>query len=441
MLRDLKKKLRDRLADEESKQVVACPHCHQPGRHYSASLGMRRPGWFFRRCNGCGFKFDYQKSEVVSLLEKNTKSCGATTQKQAETDSDLVVYGKPCNCRFCEECHERLGICLREEVREVIKDWKSPRLWTLTVDPELFDSPEEAFRYVREKRCISELMRSLRKFDYIGKHYFAVIEYHKNGWPHWHFIVDAKALKIPHEYVLERWGKFRPAEAGEPRHADSCDCEQCGCGTTAVRKRPAFGGVNFAPHQKFQNGTHAANYITKYLVKAPKEGYPDWVLDLRGVNVARYQTSRGFFAGVRAEKPKRKEKEEGTKAEANYETTVGAHGDLCMCKSCLEGEEPQDEFKREGRAQRSARERVQSCRTEGVLLRQWQDGARTRFRFISQLVFPMAECLRMLGVEEKLKQSSVAANWAAYFTGKVDKPPTNRWDSSPEMPRGQLQFF
>src|SRR5690606_12943327 len=102
----------------------------------------------------------------------------------------------------------------------------------------------------------------------------------KNGWPHWHVLLDADFVSI--EVIQDRWDCFRPEGAG-PLKAG----------------HPGFGWV-WVSHGKggrkgeFQSSEHAANYALKYVLKHPKHGFPAWVLDSRG-EVKRYWPSKGFY--------------------------------------------------------------------------------------------------------------------------------------------------
>ena len=80
-------------------------------------------------------------------------------------------------------------------------------LLTFTVDPQFFESPEAAFKWVTEQRAIARVMSWLASF-LCGFHWFCVIEWHKSGWPHWHLLCDAEC--IPIEKVRKAWGRFVP---------------------------------------------------------------------------------------------------------------------------------------------------------------------------------------------------------------------------------------
>jgi hypothetical protein len=44
------------------------------------------------------------------------------------------------------------------------------------------------------------------------------------------------------------------------------------------------------------NTTRSRRYATKYLIKAPSEGFPDWVLDMGDeTRIRRYSASKGFW--------------------------------------------------------------------------------------------------------------------------------------------------
>lgn len=168
---------------------------------------------------------------------------------------------------------------------------------TLTIDPELFPDlgdgvcgSERAFRYVREKRCVARLVKALHQRGHLRSHeFFAVIEWHQDGRPHYHVLVEAEY--IPHDVLTDLWGRFRPPTA-PPRAAD----------------RPGFGWVKFT-HRKLESMEHAANYASKYLVKHPEHvhyvnekgeavHYPRWVMQFRG-EIRRFYTSRGFWGSSR----------------------------------------------------------------------------------------------------------------------------------------------
>ena len=183
-----------------------------------------------------------------------------------------------CDCWFCEDCCERKGYNLRSELIGALESFQSLLMITLTVDPELFDSFQDAYFYMRKKRCISVLMQNLDRMGYLNsRKYFYVLEFQESGNPHYHLLVDAK--RIPHEDLLTAWSKNRPLDLPPPEP-----------------NRPPFGLV-WISKSHFEGGAlHAARYATKYLVKVPEYGWPDWVLKLgKDKRVPRYGVSRYFW--------------------------------------------------------------------------------------------------------------------------------------------------
>ena len=181
-----------------------------------------------------------------------------------------------CRCRFCRKCSVAMGLKLQKRLltSSRVAEFANPLMVTLTIDPELFASDVEAYEYCREKRVISRLVASLRDRGLVDSaHYFASVEYHKSGRHHYHLLVDAK--RIDHGLLMDLWGRFRPVD--RPRDPD----------------RPAFGFV-FLSKPKGAGVRSAILYATKYVLKEPPEGWPDWVMEYRG-NVPRYQCSRGVW--------------------------------------------------------------------------------------------------------------------------------------------------
>jgi hypothetical protein len=73
------------------------------------------------------------------------------------------------------------------------------------------------------------------------------------GWPHWHVLADASHYggRLPLNVLRKLWLTWR---------------DKWEVGRVDVQARP------------FASAVHAVRYITKYLMKSPEKGYPNWVL-------------------------------------------------------------------------------------------------------------------------------------------------------------------
>jgi len=206
-------------------------------------------------------------------------------QEQRDEEKRYEVAACGCRCWFCPRCCVGRGLVLRRRLIPVLQTFTGLLMWTFTIDPTLFDSPAAAYQYVKSKRCISVIMRRLRKLGYLhSNRYFCVIEWQKKSeMPHFHILADATF--IPFDVVCNRWNRFRPDQAGPVQGV-----------------RPGFGSVRFSA-PKFHSVEHAARYACKYLIKHPEHGYPDWVFDLidDGHEVHRYTTSRRFWGKTKPE--------------------------------------------------------------------------------------------------------------------------------------------
>lgn len=186
------------------------------------------------------------------------------------------VCAASCKCVFCERCAPKLGLQLREKLRVVFAMMQHVQMWTLTIDRNNFDSPKEAWEFVNEQRLIARLVRDLRKAGLLlGRHYVCVLECHKDGWPHWHLVLNAKFIE---KGVFQKlWNRLGTGDQNK------------NFGFTAFTKGRSPGRKG-----KFASAHHAACYITKYLTKNPEQGWPEWVLEHSG-RVRRFTTSRLIF--------------------------------------------------------------------------------------------------------------------------------------------------
>src|SRR5688572_8184738 len=125
-----------------------------------------------------------------SYLESVGKHCD---REESRESYELARVG--CRSWFCPHCCTGKGLKLRERLIPILETFTGLMMWTFTVDPTLFASPGDAFDYVRAKRCISNVMRQLRRRGFLhSARYFVVIEWQGNGMPHWHLLADASFI-------------------------------------------------------------------------------------------------------------------------------------------------------------------------------------------------------------------------------------------------------
>ncbi|MDA8377076.1 MAG: hypothetical protein M0Z50_08465 [Planctomycetia bacterium] len=168
-----------------------------------------------------------------------------------QMDHRLVFIPCRCKCRVCPVCGPRMGFILRMRLLAVADKFRKPALLTLTVDRENFASSEAAHTFISDKGRIGLLMKRLGVELWVW-----VLEFQQktgDGWPHWHILVDL--ADCPGGKIdLERAWKF-------------------------WRDKWEIGGLDLQFKRHFHLPRHAINYITKYLIKSPRYGYPRWVLE------------------------------------------------------------------------------------------------------------------------------------------------------------------
>ena len=217
------------------------------------------------------------------------------TSSQEQKNEGVFYNGIALHCKswMCPCCRVPKGYNVRMQLLNKVNVFKVPRLYTVTVNRDYFESPEAAYQYVMQGKFLARLLTKEMRV----KRWFWVLEVQEetgDGWPHWHILIDvvdlpgvwyhkesqtAQANKpdnsldwryIPHFFDLNRVHRLlRKWKIGE----------QC---KLSVR------------HDEFQSPEHAVNYVTKYLIKPPRRGFPAWMLNRTGLRF--HQASRAVGA-------------------------------------------------------------------------------------------------------------------------------------------------
>jgi len=100
-----------------------------------------------------------------------------------------------CRSVWCPVCFKNMkkrGAAAITE-RLLTMDWRRVRVVMLSVDRSKFASAEDAFLYIREKKSIAQLVHNLNRT--MGKgilDWVWFLEWHKDGFPHWHMVVEVE---------------------------------------------------------------------------------------------------------------------------------------------------------------------------------------------------------------------------------------------------------
>jgi hypothetical protein len=145
---------------------------------------------------------------------------------------------------------------VRQILLSKLELWKSPKLFTLTVDRSRFPNPRAAFDHITSGKFIARLMRDLGIVRWLWVLEFQTLT--GEGWPHWHLMIDVGDLPRRRVDLKRAWGLWRD--------------------------RWRLGGLDLAKKEtKIQSAEHAVFYITMYLTKMPRGGFPLWVLGTHGI--------------------------------------------------------------------------------------------------------------------------------------------------------------
>ncbi len=211
----------------------------------------------------------------------------------ATPSKDNIYKAIPVCCKswLCKDCRKQKGHALRERLIKQAEKIKVPRLYTITANRAWHDSPKAFYKYVMNEKFIARLLTKemgIRRWVWIME----AQEKSGDGWPHWHILLDIGDLPamwfnkatqkaqeeppankdgwvyIPHYFDLNKARRLLSKwEVGK----------QC-----VLSKR----------HRDLKNPEHAICYMTKYLIKSPRRGFPQWILKTPRVKF--YALSREF---------------------------------------------------------------------------------------------------------------------------------------------------
>jgi len=154
--------------------------------------------------------------------------------------------------------------------------FKAPRLCTVTVNREWHDSPESAHDHVMKGGFLRRLFRLMEVERWVWV--MEAQEESGDGWPHWHVLIDVADL--PGQWYnrgLQVATAQQPAgKAGWVFIPHFVDLNR----VHALLARWEVGRQCklTVRREGFESSAHAVNYITKYMIKMPRRGYPSWML-------------------------------------------------------------------------------------------------------------------------------------------------------------------
>lgn len=162
-----------------------------------------------------------------------------------------------------------MGFQVRRNLLAATEGWDAGTL-TLTVDRSEFANPREAYERVSGMKAVPRLMRGLGITQWVASLEFQMGDHagaKPGGWrdgheewgaPHWHVLWDRRCRPGGWIDFKKGWYLWR-------------DCW-------------GLGGLDVRDDRKVKgNALYGVNYITAYLTKYPKKGFPDWVLRSSGI--------------------------------------------------------------------------------------------------------------------------------------------------------------
>jgi len=139
-------------------------------------------------------------------------------------DVKVKVIGRRSRCKsnWCPLCGKRSVKRFAGKLSEL--DWRSVRQTVLTIDRAKFTGPKDAYEYVSGGKKLSEYVKALRRSGIDVRGYAWALEWHADGFPHWHVFIDVgksgRRGMIGNELLLRAWsiGAVRESYFKDERH-------------------------------------------------------------------------------------------------------------------------------------------------------------------------------------------------------------------------------
>ena len=256
-------------------------------------------------------------SAADSLNLSIVESCNTGVVVGSEA---LMVKARRCGCGVCPVCASLNAWKESRKVQEVIRQWKFPQMWTLTVNPKAYPDPRAILEWIKEKRCVSTWIQALDRKGFLSsRDWYCAMEFQDGsrrvdgngtGYPHFHLLLNTTGY-VPHPVAWEAWERRAPQwRVG---------------GQMRSKHDPCLGFVSF---DKVYNAEGMGNYLCKYLSKGVKQ-LPAWFVEYLddNHNMQLKYHSQGFFASL--PKPQRKYQRKPRPSKPRKRKTVAERLEAC----------------------------------------------------------------------------------------------------------------
>ena len=313
-----------------------------------------------------------KRKDALPLLEHTADKSPAEPEAVSPAPGQSVIRmcAKQCRRAHCPCCRTKIGLRKRAEwmrTVERLSRWHPKGvlwMWTLTVDPKLYnDDHEAAHENITSRQLLTRLA------DRMGwKYWVSVLEWQESGNPHWHVLVyEPTNRPVYHDEATRKW---------------------------------AVGHVQYTRHDKDRRWSHlpvdqaallCTSYITKYLVKPAKT--PDWVLD--SDRVIRTTSSSAKW----------RELQSSTRPESQKQTHSGA---------ALDAPEEPD--------RQTHRDAMKNCGNGLVMLEEWINPrtGELRTRYLGEVAIPFRTFRRWTS-RSALEHSELSERSLRCFRGSPDQ--------------------
>lgn len=131
-------------------------------------------------------------------------------RKHYGAEYQIRIFQCACGSAFCEHC---VGDSQSfQRILEIMStfDWRCVRNVMLSIDRERFKTPAEAYERIKANREINKFIKRVDTATGRKNKYLWVIEFHADGFPHYHVLLDSGVKgqegMIGKEIIQNLWG-------------------------------------------------------------------------------------------------------------------------------------------------------------------------------------------------------------------------------------------
>lgn len=155
-------------------------------------------------------------AEVLKAFDREVSFPPILVKRSSQKPQALISHSgkrvflrkRCCGSVWCPKCFKRFFSPVQAD-RMSLMTWNRVRFVTLTLDRSLVGQGEEAYNWYKNTKPLGRFIQDLRRSGVVVTDWTANLEWHDDGSPHWHVLIETdksgKAGQIGQGRLHDRW--------------------------------------------------------------------------------------------------------------------------------------------------------------------------------------------------------------------------------------------